>query len=260
VRTQIENQQPAAGFENACGLGQGRRRLTRVVQGLRQQRHIHHAIVQWQRFQLALLPGDVRQPLTRGERFGAVEHAGGAVHGHHAPRPARGFDRQITLAAAEVGDVKRRKQQTERARPGRPAAARHQLPSITRIGAHMLEILAAQPQHFLQARFVGLHRRRPGSLGELPLEHGPQGTLAVIPNAGRQPVEAVRTVPLFDHQPGLFQQAQVPRDPGLRQAENAGQLLDVEAVLLEDAQQPKPGLIAEQAIEGGRVFHIYQCR
>jgi hypothetical protein len=49
----------------------------------------------------------------------------------------------------------------------------------------------------------------------------------------------------------------VARDAGLRQPEDAGELLDVEAVLVEHAQQPQPGLVSQQAVERGRLFHIY---
>ena len=54
----------------------------------------------------------------------------------------------------------RRHQQAERARPRRPAPAGHQLPRVARVGAGVrVEVLLAQPQHFLQPRFVGAHRR-----------------------------------------------------------------------------------------------------
>ena len=50
------------------------------------------------------------------------------------------------------------------------------------------------------------------------------------------------------------------RHPGLRQAEDAGQLGDVEPIARQHAQQPQPRLVAEQAKERGGVFHIYKCR
>ena len=40
------------------------------------------------------------------------------------------------------------------------------------------------------------------------------------------------------------------RDPGLREAENAGQLGDVEAIARQHAQQAEARLVAEQAEEG----------
>ena len=47
------------------------------------------------------------------------------------------------------------------------------------------------------------------------------------------------------------------RHARLREAEDAGQLLDVEPVLVEHPQQPQPGLVAQQPVERGRLFHIY---
>ena len=47
----------------------------------------------------------------------------------------------------------------ERPRPCRPAAARHQLPAIARIGSGVLiEIFAPHAQDFLQPRVVGPNR------------------------------------------------------------------------------------------------------
>jgi hypothetical protein len=63
-----------------------------------------------------------------------------------AARTRRPDDHGLALAAAEVGDVERGQQHAERARPGRPTAAGHQLPTVARVGAHVLEILAPQPQ------------------------------------------------------------------------------------------------------------------
>ena len=50
------------------------------------------------------------------------------------------------------------------------------------------------------------------------------------------------------------------RDPGLREAEDAGELGDVEPVAREHPQQAKPRLVAQQAKERGGLFHIYKCR
>ena len=47
------------------------------------------------------------------------------------------------------------------------------------------------------------------------------------------------------------------RHARLREPEDAGQLLDVEAIVVEHAEQPQPGLVAQQPVERGRVFHIY---
>ena len=63
---------------------------------------------------------------------------------------------------------------------------------------------------------------------------------------------------LFNDEPGLLEETQVARDAGLREAENAGQFLDVEAVLVEHAQQAEARLVAKQPVESGRAFHIYK--
>ena len=64
-------------------------------------------------------------------------------------------------------------------------------------------------------------------------------------------------VALLADQPGVLEQAEVARHAGLRQAEDAGQLGDVEAIPRQHPQQAEPRLVAEQAEEGGRLFHIY---
>ena len=47
------------------------------------------------------------------------------------------------------------------------------------------------------------------------------------------------------------------RDAGLRQTEDAGQLVDVEAVPGQDAQQAEAGFVAEQPVEGRGLLHIH---
>ncbi len=150
----------------------------------------------------------------------------------------------------------------ERARPGRPAPARHQLAAVARVGAGVLiEVLAAQPQHFLQPRFVGPDRggrwRAPANCAS---SSGHSGPWPLSWTAGRQPVVGEGAVAFLADQPGVLEQAEMARDPGLREAEDAGQLGDVEAVAREHAEQAQPGLVAEQAKERGGVFHIYKCR
>ena len=75
--------------------------------------------------------------------------------------------------------------------------------------------------------------------------------------AGREAIEAVGAVALFDDELRFLEQAEMARHARLREAEDAGQLLDVEPVLVEHAQQPQPGLVPQQPIERGRLFHIY---
>src|SRR5439155_20756952 len=149
--------------------------------------------------------------------------------------------------------------QTERARPGRPTAARHQLPRIARVGAGLrVEVLLAQPQHFLQPRLVGADGRIAGGLVELRAERGGQRHAWLVEEAWREPVIAETAVALFGHEPGLLEEPEVARDARLREAEDAGQLGDVQAFFRQDAQEPQPGLVAEQPVERGDLFHIYK--
>ena len=119
---------------------------------------------------------------TRRRRASALARAStavGSIDGDDVRRPARRLDRQVALAAAEVGDLDRRQQQSERARPGRPAAAGHQLARVAGVGARVgVEVLLAQPQHFLQPRFIGAHRRIGGRRLELRLQHRGQAARA----------------------------------------------------------------------------------
>ena len=86
---------------------------------------------------------------------------------------------------------------------------------------------------------------------------GHSGACAVVAHGGREPVVGVGAVALLADQAGVLQQAEMPGHARLRQPENAGQLVDVEAVAREHPQQPQPGLVAQQAIERGGLFHIY---
>ena len=110
-----------------------------------------------------------------GQRLGALEHLVRAIDADDRARPARRLEREVALAAADVGDVERRQQVAERARPGRPAAARHQLPRVA-VG---LEVLLAEPQHFLQPGLVLAHRLVVGRGGELRVEQRPERAVAV---------------------------------------------------------------------------------
>ena len=65
---------------------------------------------------------------ARASARARFEHVGRAIDGDHPRRPAARLDRQIAFAAAEIGDVERRQQVAERARPRGPAPARHELP------------------------------------------------------------------------------------------------------------------------------------
>ena len=124
-------------------------------------------------------------------------------------------------------------------------------------------VLAAglpQRQAQMQPRLVGLQAvgRRRG--GELRLEQRPQRHAAAVADRRRQAVVGERPVPLLHDEAGLLEEAEVPRDAGLREAENAGQLLDVEAVAGEDPQEAEPRVVAQETMERGGLFHIHQSR
>ena len=109
-----------------------------------------------QLFHVAALPRDVLHAAPFGERLGALQHVGRPVDADDAPGPVRGFHGQVSFAAGDVGHLDRRQQQAERARPRRPASARHELPAV---GAVDLEIFLPQANHFLQPRLVAAHGR-----------------------------------------------------------------------------------------------------
>ena len=50
----------------------------------------------------------------------------------------------------------------------------------------------------------------------------------------------------------------MPRDAGLRQTDNSGQLRHVQPFAVEDAEQAQPGLVTEQTVERGGLTHIYK--
>ncbi len=108
---------------------------------------------------------------ARGQGAPAVEHLARSIDGDHAPGPARRLERQVPLAAAEVGDVERRQQQSERASPCRPAPAGHELPPVVPRLPVPREALLPHPPHFRQPRIVGPRFRRRAI--ELALEPGP---------------------------------------------------------------------------------------
>ena len=245
---QIENQNSSARHRDARRLGDGPRRIRRVVQRLRQQRHIHRLIVDRKFLQLAPPPGDVGRAAAPAERAGAGEDRFRSIDADHRRGPARGLDREIPFAAAEVRDAQRRQQQAQRARPGGPAASRHQLPAVAAVDRVPLEVLLAEPQHLLQPGPIRLHGRVVRGPVELIPERGPQRVQPVLRGV-RQPVIGESGVFLFDDEPGLLQQLEVPRHARLREAEDAGQLRDIEPFLPEHPQQPEPGLVAEQTVD-----------
>ncbi len=121
-----------------------------------------------------------------------------------------------------------------------------------------VEVLLAQPQHFLQPRLIRADGRIAGGLVELRAERRRERHPALVEEAGRQPVIAEAAVALFGHEPGLLEEPEVARDARLREAEDAGELGDVQAFFRQHAQEPQPGLIAEQPVERRGLSHIYK--
>ena len=122
----------------------------------------------------------------------------------------------------------------------------------------VVEVLLAQPQHFLQPRLVGPHGGIAGRAGELLLEGRPEGPVPVLAERRSQAEIGVAGVLFLADQAGVLEHAEMPRDAGLRQTEDSGQLGHVQPFAVEDAEQPQPGLVAEQTVERGGLTHIYK--
>src|SRR5689334_13854895 len=116
-----------------------------------------------------------------------------------------------------------------------------------------VEVLLPQPQHFLQACLIGADRRVARGSGKLPRQQ-----LAERAVERRRAVVAEAAVALLGDQARILEQAEVPRHAGLREAQDAGQLGDVEALAREHPQQPQPRLVAEQPVQRRGFFHIYK--
>ena len=142
---------------------------------------------------------------------------------------------------------------TERPRPGGPAPARHELTLVGVRAGVRVEVLLAQPPHLGQPRIVRAAGLGPRGLGELGLEERGQRSRAVLARQERRrrPEVGVAAFALLDDQPGILQQAQVPGHAGLRDPEDARQLADVEAFGRQQAQNPQPGVVAEQPEQAG---------
>ena len=206
------------------------------------------------RFQMTF---DTRR--RRASALRALEHDVRAIDRDHARRPARRFDRQVAFAAPEVGDL------DAAAAAGRARATRP--PSSGRARA-----AARRACRGRRAR-----RSSPSAAAALPAaaprRRGPPGRprtartarSSIVASAAsplverrRQAVVAEAAVALLADQPGVLQQAEMPRDARLRQAEDAGQLGDVQALAREHPQQAQPRLVAEQPVERRRLLHIYK--
>ena len=147
----------------------------------------------------------------------------------------------------------------ERTRPGGPAAAGDELTLVGVRARVRLEILFPQPPDLGQAGIVGAPDVGARGLGELRAQEGRQRARAVLAGEQRGRRREVGESPftLFDDQPGILEQAEVPRHAGLRDAEDPRQLADVEPFGAQNAQNPQPGVVAEQLEEAGGRWHIY---
>ena len=226
-----------------------------VVQRLRQQRHVERGVGHRQALDVAALPRHVREAPALGELPGPGQHRRRAIDAHHPARPARRLDREIALAAADVDHVERRQQQAQGPRPRRPAAPGHELTAVAGVGPGVyVEVLAAQPPHFLNPGVVGPNVGNGLGARELGGEELPQGRVVALGTG--QPVVDVDAVAFLAHQAGVFQQAEVARDARLRQAEDPRQLRHVEAVDRQRPEEAQAGRVAEHAEQGRGLEHI----
>ena len=119
---------------------------------------------------------------------------------------SRGFDGQVTVAAAEIGDVTLRQQVSQRSRPRRPAPAGHELPAVS----VRRKALLAKPQNFLQPRLVGARGLVGTGRGERRFEHLPDGGVAVARLGRRHLVVREPALAALLDQAAFPEQAQVP--------------------------------------------------
>src|SRR6185503_13854706 len=121
-----------------------------------------------------------------------------------------------------------------------------------------VEVLLAQPQDLLHARLVRAHRAVGCRRLEVAVEHRPERALAVAAGVlGDAVIDESRLAFLGD-EPGVLQQAEMPRDVRLRDAQDARQLGDVEPVLREDPEQPEARGVGQEPEEGRGLLHIYK--
>ena len=148
----------------------------------------------------------------------------------------------------------------ERARPRGPAAAGDELTLVGVRARVRVEVFLPQPPYLRQPGIVGTPDFGAGGLGELGVQEGRQRPRAVLAGDERRRGREIGepALALFDDQPGILEQAQVPRHAGLRDPENPRQLADVEPLGAQDAQNPQPGVVAEQLEQAGGLCHIYK--
>ena len=176
-----------------------------------------------------------------------------------APRPPRDLDGEIALPATDVDDVGRREQVAERSRPRRPTTAGHELSTVAGVRTGMLvEVFPPHPQHLLHSRVVRANGRGLLRGRELRFQQGPKQAVTVVTGLRRQLVIGICAVAVLADEAGLLEHSQVTRDAGLREAEHAGELADVEPVLRQHTQEPEPRFVAQETEQRRRILHIYK--
>jgi hypothetical protein len=148
----------------------------------------------------------------------------------------------------------------QRARPGRPAAPRHEL-TLFRVRACVrVEILLSEATNLLEPRVVGAAGFRPSGMLELRLQQHPQRRVSIhaITHRGGDRVIRESRLALLAEQSTVLEQPQVARHPRLRDAKDARELGDVQALQGHQPQEPQPGLVAEQPVQGRGISHIYK--
>ena len=159
VRAQVEHQHAAAGPRMRAASASARAGSRGVVQRLRQQRDVDRRVRERQLLELAALPGDVADAAARRPaRVPRASTSARSIDGDRRAAPSARPRSSGSPRRSRGRRRRRRQQQAERARPGRPAAARHELAPLV-AGAVLREVLLAQPQHLLQPRLVGARRR-----------------------------------------------------------------------------------------------------
>src|SRR5450759_3132945 len=252
VAAQLEEEHPSAGFYDARGLGQRAGGVLGVVQRLRQQRDVDAQVLQRQLLELAALPFNVLYSTALRALARPVEDGLRPIDGDHPRRKPAGFDRQIAFAAPEIRNHDRREKMPQRARPGGPAPSWDDLAALA-VGAVIVEILFPHAADFFEPRVIlaAFSRGRGGV--EMRAEERPHRAetvgyhnVACSRQARREAEKREPGVaPLF-HQARVFQQPQMTRHAGLGDPENRGQLGDVQAFAVEQAEDPQPGLVPQQ--------------
>src|SRR5204862_921437 len=119
------------------------------------------------------------------------------------------------------------------------------------------ELLLAVAEDLLEARVVALGVEGADlAAQEVPgaAEGGGRG------GRGGEPVVGPAAVALLLDEAALLEEAQVTGDAGLRDAQDRRELAHVEPLLLQEPEDPQPGLVAQEAEEPGRLFHISKYR